>query len=451
MKNLTLHTIAETCGGMLLGGEGRENFEITAVTTDSRTVTPGCLFAAIPGEKTDGHRYIASAFEKGAHCVLAERAPETCAGPVILVSSTAKALQPLAGFYRAGFDIPFIGVTGSVGKTTAKNMLAAVLAERFTVHKTPGNFNNELGVPLTLFGLREEHTAAVIEMGISDFGEMRRLTAMVRPDFAVFTRIGEAHLEFLHDLPGVLRAKAEIIEGMGPDGVVFANGDDPVLRTLSCEQRVVFFGIGAGCDVRAEGISLRADSSTVCNVCCGDKRFPVTIPAYGEHMVYAALAGAAVGLSLGMTEEEISRGVAADVPELGRGRVIETGGLTLIDDCYNANPTSVMSAIRSLSARPGRRVCILGDMLELGERASDMHRQCGAYAVENGAALVLSCGELSRNTADGAGEKGVHFDSREALIKALPALLSPGDTVLVKASHSMHFEEIVRAIEDTFS
>ena len=447
MKNLTLHTIAEVCGGTLFGGEGRGNVEITAVTTDSRAASPGCLFAAIPGEKTDGHRYIASAFEKGAACVLAERAPETCAGPVILVPSTAKALQPLAGVYRAGFDIPFIGVTGSVGKTTAKNMLAAVLSERFAVHKTPGNYNNELGVPLTLFGLRGEHTAAVIEMGISDFGEMRRLTAMVRPNYAVFTRIGEAHLEFLHDLPGVLRAKAEIIEGMGPDGIVFANGDDEVLRTLSCKQRVVFFGRGEDCDVRAEDVDLREDGSTVCTVTGGGRRFSVVIPAYGEHMIYAALAGAAVGLTLGMTDEEIARGVAAYVPEGGRGRVIETGRLTLIDDCYNANPTSVNSAIRSLSARAGRRVCILGDMLELGERSPAMHRQCGAYAVENGAALVLTCGELSRNTADGAGEKGVHFDSREDLINALPALLQPGDAVLVKASHSMRFEEIVRAIE----
>ena len=447
MKNLTLHTITEVCGGTLLGGEGREDFEITAVTTDSRTVTPGCLFAAIPGEKTDGHRYITSAFDQGAACVLAERAPETYAGPVILVPSTAKALQPLAGFYRAGFDIPFVGVTGSVGKTTAKNMLAAVLSERFAVHKTPGNFNNELGVPLTLFGLREEHSAAVIEMGISDFGEMRRLTAMVRPDLAVFTRIGEAHLEYLHDLPGVLRAKAEILEGMGPDGIVFANGDDEVLRTLSCKQRVVFFGRGADCEVRAEDVSLREDGSTVCTVCAGEKRFPVVIPAYGEHMVYAALAGASVGLALGLTEEEIARGVTAYVPEGSRGRVIETGGLTLIDDCYNANPTSVNSAIRSLSARTGRRVCIFGDMLELGEDSPAMHRQCGAYAVENGAALVLTCGELSRNTADGAGERGVHFDSREALIDALPSILQPGDAVLVKASHSMRFEEIVRAIE----
>ena len=447
MKNLILHTIANVCGGTLLGGEGRENAEITAVTTDSRTVIPGCLFAAIPGENTDGHRYIASAFEKGAACVLAERAPETQAGPVILVPSTAKALQPLAGFYRAGFDIPFIGVTGSVGKTTAKNMLAAVLSERFAVHKTPGNFNNELGVPLTLFGLREEHTAAVIEMGISDFGEMRRLTAMVRPDFAVFTRIGEAHLEYLHDLQGVLRAKAEILEGMGPDSVVFANGDDPVLRALSCEQRVVFFGRGEDCEVRAEDVSMRGDGSTVCTVCYGGKRFPVVIPAYGEHMVYAALAGAAAGLALGLTEEEIARGVAAYVPEGGRGRVVETGALTLIDDCYNANPTSVSSAIRSLSALAGRRVCILGDMLELGDNSPAMHRQCGAYAAQNGAALVLTCGELSQNTAEGAGERGLHFDNREALIDALSTLLQPGDAVLVKASHSMHFEEIVRAIE----
>lgn len=448
MKNMTLKNLADVCQGRLVGGEGLNDFEISSVTIDSRTVSQGCLFAAIAGERTDGHKYIPNAFAGGAGCVLAEHLPDLCPGPAVLVESVPKALQKAAAFYRSQFDIPFIGITGSVGKTTAKEMISSVLTEKYKVHKTAGNFNNELGVPLTLFGLKEEHTAAVIEMGISDFGEMRRLTEMVSPDYALFTIIGYSHLEHLGNRQGVLRAKSEMLEGMPEGGTVFVNGDDDLLCTLDCRRRLVTFGLGESCCVRAENIHTLENGHTACDILSGDRRIFAEIPAYGDHMVYAALEGAAVGIVLGLTDAEIARGIGGYMSVGHRGRIVEAGGITVIDDCYNANPTSVASAIRSMTKLGGRKVCILGDMLELGDVSEQLHREIGGLAVQCGAELLLTCGDMARFISEGAGEISVHFDNREQLISHLPEYVHAGDTVLVKASHSMRFEEICKAIEE---
>lgn len=448
MKNLTLKNIAAACGGRLVGAEGRGEREIRFVTTDSRQAGEDCLFAAIAGTRVDGHDYISEVLEKGALCVLAERLPECCEGPAVLVESVPTALQGLAEFYRSGFDIPVIGVTGSVGKTTAKEMLYAVLSEKYCVHKTAGNFNNELGVPLTLFGLREEHTAAVVEMGISDFGEMTRLTRMVRPDIALFTIIGHSHLETLGSREGVLRAKSEILQCVPENGTVLYNGDDDLLPGLDCgARRVVTFGLGAGCAVRAENVRTLENGFTACEIVSGPRRITAEIPAYGNHMVYAALSAAAVGMELGLTDAEIERGIANFEGVGHRSRLLRTGKLTIVDDCYNANPTSTASAVRSLSGLPGRKVCVLGDMLDMGEQSESLHRGIGALCRERGVELVLTCGEMMRFAAAEAGEAARHFESREKLIAALPELIRPGDAVLVKASHSMGFDEVCRVLE----
>lgn len=449
MKNLTLKNIAEACGGVLTGTRGRENREISFVTTDSRQAGEDCLFAAIAGSRVDGHDYIPEVLEKGALCVLAERLPEGCAGPAVLVCSVPAALQSLAEFYRRGFDIPVIGVTGSVGKTTTKEMLYAVLSQRYCVHKTAGNFNNELGVPLTLFGLREEHTAAVIEMGISDFGEMTRLTRMVRPDFALFTIIGHSHLETLGSRDGVLRAKSELLQCVPESGTVFYNGDDDLLPTLDCGgRRTVTFGLGDECGVRAKNVRTLENGFTACEIVSGGRRIEAEIPAYGGHMVYAALAAAAVGIELGLTDEETARGIAGYKGAGHRSRMVRTGKITLIDDCYNANPTSTASAIRSLARLPGRRVCVLGDMLDMGRQSESLHRSIGELCARCGVELVLTCGEMAGFISAEAGERARHFESRDGLIAALPELIRPGDAVLVKASHSMRFDEVCGALEE---
>lgn len=442
MRHLTPSILRDIADGEAVGVLPSE--EITAITTDSRTVTPGCLFAALPGARADGHDFISTAAEAGASCVLCSRSVEADV-PRILVSDVPTALRRIAAFYRCQFDLPFVGVTGSVGKTTAKEMIGAVLSRRFRTLKTEKNFNNELGVPLTLFRLREEHEAAVVEMGISDFGEMTRLTDMVRPDIAVFTRIGDAHLEFLGDRPGVLRAKGEIVAGMPPEGVVIANGDDELLAHHFFGRRTVLFGTGENCDIRAADIVNDGPDGVECVIEAGERRIPVTIPAFGRHMVYAALMGAAVGLELGLTDEEIRDGIARYETVGRRARVVKTDALTILDDCYNANPTSARSAVESLLDLPGRHVAILGDMLELGSGGPALHHALGRFAAESGA-IVAACGPLSENTAEGAGAGARWFPNTEALIAALPELVRAGDAVLVKASHAMGFEAVTEAL-----
>lgn len=447
MKNLTIENFIRACGGVWRGDDAALQTELAAVTTDSRTVSPGCLFAAIPGERADGHNFIAASLEKGAVCALCQRIPDGVEGNLILVPDTIAALQAAAAFYRAQFSIPVIGITGSVGKTTAKEMTAAVLSQRFRVHKTAGNFNNDLGVPITLFGLDETHEAAVVEMGVSHPGDMVRLAEMVRPTMAMYTVIGHAHLEFLKSREGIFAEKTVMNRYLPPDGFVFCNGDDDLLSSLHCSQKKISFGMGPDCVLRAENVRLLPDGGTSCTVVIGPRRIDLRIPAYGEHMVYAALEGAAAGLVLGLSDEEIIRGVASYEPVGRRARRLRTGQLTIIDDCYNANPTSVSSAIRSLSRCVGRKVCILGDMLELGEDAAALHYQTGELARACGIDLVLTAGPLAAEIARGAGQPEHSFADRETLIEALPALLCRGDTVLVKASRSMQFEEITAALE----
>ena len=447
MENLTVQNIAAACGGEICGSVPAG--EVTAVVTDSRKIIPGCLFAAIRGERADGNDYVNQALGGGALCALAERLPDEggVKGCVVLVPDTTAALQKIAGFYRAQFDIPVVGVTGSVGKTTAKEMAAAVLARKFSVHKTAGNFNNDLGVPLTLFGLDEAHTAAVVELGVSHPGDMARIAAIARPSSALYTAIGDAHLEFLKSREGVLREKSVMNDYLPEDGFVVCSGDDPLLDAMACKQRKITYGLGKGCDVRAERVETLPSGGTRCVIAAGERRFPVEIGAFGEHMVSAALAAAALGIELGLTDGEIAAGIADFVPMPGRARLLKTARLTVIDDCYNANPSSVASALRSLSAMPGQKTAILGDMLELGERSAALHREAGALARECGVDFVLTTGGEAERIAEGAGEIGRHFPDKAELIKALPSLLKPGGAVLVKASRGARFEEIVEALE----
>ena len=447
MKGISVKRAAEIVGGRL-SGSGDAGRELTGLVIDSRNVRPGFAFAAMVGERVDGHDYVNKAFELGASCCIVEHDIPDAPGCLIVVDSTAKAMASLAEAYRKTLDIPVIGITGSVGKTTAKEMISAVLSQRFNVLKTDKNFNNELGVPLTIFRIEPEHEAAVIEMGISDFGEMSRLAQMVRPTDAVYTLIGNAHLDRLHDRPGVFKAKTEMLEYVPDDGTVFLNADDDLLAACTCRQNRVFYGLGENADVRAENIAVESAAMQSCDIISGERRIHVSIPAYGRHMVYAALEGAAVGIKFGLDDDEIIRGIASYETVGRRANVIDTGFITIIDDCYNANPDSVKCAIDSMYDNPGRKVCVLGDMLEMGTARAERHADIGRYAVSHGVELMLCVGEMSKNTVGAAkGISSFHFDSNAQLIAELPKLIKKGDTVLVKASHSMKLEEVSEALK----
>ena len=447
MREMTISRAAAVCGGRLCG-EGDFGAELGSVVIDSRAVSAGDFFVAYKGERVDGHDYISAAFDRGAVCCLAQRVPEGETRPVILVPDVQAALEQICAEYRRDLRLPVIGITGSVGKTSAKEMISAVLSQRLNVLKTDKNLNNQIGVPMTISRIRPEHQAAVVEMGISGFGEMSVLAKIARPDMAVFTLIGHAHLEFLHDLDGVLRAKTEMLDFMADDAPVLINGDDEKLRGLQCRQKKISFGLGENCDIRAENIRLGESGETFCDIVYGERRIPVEIRAYGRHMIYAALEGAAVGLLMGLSDGEIVKGVASFETVGRRAAVCDTGFITLIDDSYNANPDSVKCGIDSLMKMPGRHVCILGDMLELGEGSGEMHFDVGRYAGEKGAELVLTSGPLSKETCRGAGERGRHFATREELIAALPGLIQKGDRVLVKASLGSRFDQISEALKE---
>ena len=449
MKTMSIAMAAAACGGRLVGAAD-PNVGICRAVIDSRAVQPGDLFVAYRGEKTDGHRYLPMAWEKGAVCALAEFLPEGAEGPAILVDDVQAALEKIAAAYRATLDLPVIGITGSVGKTTAKEMIAAVLSRRFRILKTEGNLNNQIGVPMTVSRIEKEHEIAVVEMGISGFGEMTALAKIAKPTIAVFTMIGRAHLEFLHDLDGVFRAKTEMIALMPADGTVIVNGDNEQLQKLSCPQRLLRFGLGENCEIRAEDVEALPEGKTRCRIRFGDRSFPVCIPAYGRQMIYAALEGAAVGFVLGMTDEEIAAGIAAYQTVGRRSAITDTGFVTLVDDSYNANPESMRCAMDSLMELEGRHVCVLADMLEQGPDAAQMHSELGVYAAEKGIDLLVCCGPLSKRTADAANARGTEarwYSTAEELIAALPHLLHRGDKVLVKASLGMHMERAAEAIK----
>ena len=330
MTGMTIEKALRACGGRLCG-EAPLSRELGRVVIDSREIQPGDLFVAYKGERVDGHDYISAALDRGAACCLAERVPEGESRGVILTDDVQRALEDIAAAYRDTLTLPIVGITGSVGKTSAKEMISAVLASRWRVRKTDKNLNNQIGVPMTLSRITPEDEIAVVEMGISGFGEMSRLGRMVRPRIAVYTLIGHAHLEFLHDLDGVLRAKTEMLDWLDGDGLVVYNGDDEKLKAFPFRHRSVSFGLGADCAVRAENV-VSAAEGTECEIVSDERRFRVRIPAFGRHLVYAALEAAAVGMELGLADEEIARGIASFETVGRRAAVVRTGKITLLDD-----------------------------------------------------------------------------------------------------------------------
>lgn len=457
MEPMTLKELLDATGGRQLGEPLPADTIFTSVETDSRAVRPGALFVALRGERTDGHRYITSALESGAvACLTMEEPEELLPGKAyVLVEDTMAAIGRAAHAYLRRFPIPIIGITGSVGKTTTKDMVASVLSQHYRVLKTEGNFNNELGLPLTLFRLTAQDQICVLEMGMNHFGEIDYLTQIARPDVAVITNIGDAHIENLGSRGGILRAKSEIFRYMEPGSLAVLNGDDPLLRTLegAIGPDVVFFGEDHEPPYAATSVHQLGAKGLACTICTPKDTFDVTVPALGAHMIYPVLTACAIGERFGLTTEELIAGIRAFVPTKMRMNIIHQGMLTILDDSYNANPQSMRAALEVLAHSGGtRRVAILGDMFELGALGPELHRSVGEFAGQvGGIDALLAIGDLAWNIYDAASQSDVpdvfYAKDKEEALPLLPSLVQPGGVVLVKASRGMAFEELTRALQ----
>ena len=447
----TVREICAAVGGTLLQGEG--SALITGVTTDSRAVSAGQLFIPLTGERFDGHAYIGSALSSGAAGCLTARTPETLLpGKLyVQVADTRLALKALAAWYRSRFTLPVVQITGSAGKTTTKEMVAAVLSRRYDTLKTQANFNNDIGTPLTLLGLAPQHQAAVIETGMNHFGEIRYLGEMVRPDIAVITNVGDAHIENLGNTRhGILRAKCEIFQHLSPDGIAVLNGDDPLLNTVTLPQTILRCGRGENCNVRVTDVDDRGIEGIACTVTTARASYRLTAASPGSFMIYPMAMAAAIGEALGLTGEEIAAGVAAYVPTGSRMHLIRLPeGRLLIDDCYNANPQAMEEALKLLAVTPARRrAAVLGDMGELGELTVPAHRAIGVLTGELHLDSVIAIGEKARNIAS-AAPNARWYASVDDAMPVIRAAFTEGTAVLVKASHAMHFENIVKELEQS--
>ncbi len=447
----TVREICAAVGGTLLQGEG--SALITGVTTDSRAVSAGQLFIPLTGERFDGHAYIGSALSSGAAGCLTARTPETLLpGKLyVRVADTRLALKALAAWYRSRFTLPVVQITGSAGKTTTKEMVAAVLSRRYDTLKTQANFNNDIGTPLTLLGLAPQHQAAVIETGMNHFGEIRYLGEMVRPDIAVITNVGDAHIENLGNTrQGILRAKCEIFQHLSPDGIAVLNGDDPLLNTVALPQTILRCGRGENCNVRVTDVDDRGIEGIACTVTTARVSYRLTAASPGSFMIYPMAMAAAIGEALGLTGEEIAAGVAAYVPTGSRMHLIRLPeGRLLIDDCYNANPQAMEEALKLLAVTPARRrAAVLGDMGELGELTVSAHRAIGVLTGELHLDSVIAIGEKARDIAS-AAPNAWWYASVDDAMPVIRAAFTEGTAVLVKASHAMHFENIVKELEQS--
>ncbi len=461
MKNMSLDKIASAVGGELCKCDDTKT-NAQGVVFDNRLIEKDYIFIAIPGERVDGHSFVNKAFEDGALGSIVEKDGDYN-GPYILVDSTKQALIDLATYYRSQLTIPIVGIIGSVGKTSTKEMVASVLSEEFNVQKTKGNYNNDMGLPITLLSIKEEHEAAVVEMGVSDFGEMDVLGAIARPDVVAFTNIGQCHLENFGTRDGILKGKTEVLSHLNSNPTVIINKDDDKLVTIGADRlpkdaKLVTYS-GSSANVNSDIAMYQA--TDVANLglegmkarIIGEIEADVTIPLPGEHNVSNAMCAAAVGHTLGESVDSIVKGIAKASTIAGRSNFIKAGGVTIIDDCYNANPASVRAGLQVLGMANGRKIAILGDMGELGEDELNLHRDLYKSVLDNKIDILLTVGELSSSIAkalDGENIITKSFygdDGKEQLLEYIKPELKPGDTILVKASHFMNFPVIVEGLK----
>lgn len=447
MKAFTLQEAAAALGLPQMQAQAT----LADVCTDTRKIQPGSLFVCLRGERFDGHAFASQAAKLGAAALLVDH-PVDADVPQLVVTDTGKALLQLAGWYRRRFQLPVVGLTGSVGKTTTKEFIALVLGAKYNTLKTQGNLNNEIGVPQMLFRLEDSHTAAVIEMGMNHFGEISRLTRAVAPTVGLITNIGVSHIENLGSRAGILQAKLEILEGMAPDAPLIVNMDNDMLRTVKLGDRpLLTFAIDdQSADFTATDIAEQG-STTTFTVHHSTFTQPVTIPTVGIHNVYNALAAMAVGYVTGVDPAAAASALANYVPTGMRQNLVQVGGVQVIEDCYNASPDSMRAALQTLGKLPvHRRYAVLGAMLELGDYAKEAHTQVGKMAAENGIDGVLAYGADAAYIVEAAKQAGLEnarlFDTKEALAQSLAQQVQPGDGVLFKGSRGMHLEDVMHTV-----
>ena len=447
MKAFTLQEAAAALGLPQMQAQAT----LADVCTDTRKIQPGSLFVCLRGERFDGHSFASQAAQLGAAALLVDH-PVDADVPQLVVTDTCKALLQLAGWYRRRFQLPVVGLTGSVGKTTTKEFIALVLGAKYNTLKTQGNLNNEIGVPQMLLRLEDSHTAAVIEMGMNHFGEISRLTRAVAPTVGLITNIGVSHIENLGSRAGILQAKLEILEGMAPDAPLIVNMDNDMLRTVKLGDRpLLTFAIDdQSADFTATDIAEQG-STTTFTVHHSTFTQPVTIPTVGIHNVYNALAAMAVGYVTGVDPVAAAAALANYVPAGMRQNLVQVGGVQVIEDCYNASPDSMRAALQTLGKLPvHRRYAVLGAMLELGDYAKEAHTQVGKMAAENGIDGVLAYGADAAYIVEAAKQAGLEnarlFDTKEALAQSLAQQVQPGDGVLFKGSRGMHLEDVMHTV-----
>ncbi len=457
MEAMTIREILSAVGGRILGAFDNLDMTICKVETDSRTIHEGSLFVPLIGDQFDGHAYITSALEGGAAACFTQRERESylpgkC---YIKVESTARALRDLAVHYKKKFPVPVVAITGSVGKTTTKDMVAAVLGEHYHVLKTEGNLNTDIGTCMTLFRLTSETEILVLEMGMNHPGEIEVMSALAEPDVCLISNVGDSHIEFLGSRENILKAKCEIFSHAKPGCLAILNGDDELLAGLKGQLNCEILWVGGKPDLDYTAMNLTSDgkAGTSCKVKTPHTVCDVEIPALGSHMIYPTLMAAAVGERFGLTEEEFRRGVLHFAPTKMRMNIIQQqNGITILNDTYNANPQSMRAAVEVLSkTHDTKKIAVLGDMFELGALAPALHAGVGAYLGKAGIDCLVAVGELAKNIYDAAKTALVpevyYCANKEEALPVLAQVAQPHTTILVKASRGMAFEELVEYLK----
>jgi len=454
MATFKAQDILRETGGILICGNPETSF--SGISIDSRKIEPGGLFWAIKGERFDGNDFIEEARSKGAAGIVAESCKdvrEECT--LIEVASSLEALQSLAAFNRRRHGIPLVAITGSNGKTSTKEILSAILQKRYEVLKNEGNLNNLIGVPLTLLNISSDHEVAVVEMGMNRKGEIRALAAMASPDIGLITNIGEAHLEGLGSIEDIKMAKGELIEALRSEHHVVLNADDEASMDLSrlASGNIVTFAVNKGADVRATEVEVEWGKGTLFILSLKGETIPVLLPTYGIHQLYNSLAAAAVAYIMGLGLDEIRDGLEEYEPYSGRMEIISEAGVVLINDTYNANPPSLRHALETMARlSSGRKIAVLGDMLEMGEDAEKIHFDTGSFAFSQGIDLLLTLGPLAKSIVEGAVESGMargsalSFTDKGELNSYLRSEVRSGDWILIKGSRAMKMEEVTTDI-----
>lgn len=470
MEKISLKEILRVTGAELIankkwgGSDGVDkafrlplvNYHVTGVTTDSRKISDGVLFVALKGENFNGEDFAEDALRKGAGAVLVSRTASThqISGVVLKVDDTLTAYQQISRSWRERFNIPVIAITGSTGKTTTKDLTAAAISALGEIQKTTANFNNEIGVPMTLLGITDKSKAAVVEIGMRGLGQIESLAKYVKPTIAIVTNVNETHIEILGSIENIAKAKSELVESIQAGGTVILNADDKnvlAMKNLVKDGvKIITYGLENSADLTAENILIE-NNSTKFKLKYGGEIYDFEIPVTGRHNVSNALAAIAAAVSLGITIEKIRKGFSTMAKSKMRFETIRRDGVTIINDAYNASPASMRAAIQTVAEiYDGRKIAVLGDMLELGEISEKVHREIGAELVKNNFDTLITLGELGKFIADGAKDSGMEnifvTSTHEEAAKKILSILREGDIILFKASHGMHMEKIIELI-----